>query len=979
MDRWRQIEALFDQALSQPSSDRDAYLRRACAQDLELYREVTTLLSHDADGTNGESWAARAAEALLEERSRTPQSSSSRASLAPGMSLGPYEVTGVAGAGAMGEVYHARDSHLHRDVALKVLPDVFARDPDRLARLKREAQVLASLNHQHIAAIYGFEDRDGIHALVLEFVEGATLAQRIARGPIPLDEALRIAKQIAEALETAHEHGIVHRDLKPANIKVKPDGAVKLLDFGLAKAIDPTPTRNDCAPSQQVTSHELTEKGVILGTWAYMSPEQARGVRVDSRTDVWAFGCVFYEMLTGHRAFDGPTSSDVLAAVLEHEPDFDALPAGTPDGISRLLRRALTKDVRDRLHAIGDARLEVVETLASLAGTPGSGTRNASRVTSSAKAFHAAHSTSSAAWRRVAVAVGVLGIAIASAIFWMRGRQPPVAPPVSRFELQLPEPAPLLLGGSNIGLGISRDGTRMVYPTNQALAVRLRNNDVSVIKTGFSAHPFFSLDGQWIGYIGDGLRKVAVTGGPSIQLAPAGPGATATWGEEVLILADAKGLFRVPLAGGLPEPVPGGTFPNPEQAAFPEVLPGGSTVLFTAIPTRGNTPELVATTPGARIEALDLRTGSRKVVVRGGGRPRYLPTGHLLYGVGDSIMAVAFDADRLETRGDPVHVAALGGTSFAVSNEGTLIYVANTPSLRRMVWVDRRGREEDLGAPPDLYNYLRLSPDGSRVAIDLRAGNREISIWNIERKLLDRFTLDPTDDVVPEWSRDGKGLVWASSRGDGGVPNLFIQAADRGGSPERLIESPHLQHPSGFAPDGRLLFAQAVPGGGDIMALSLDTRRVEPVIVTEATEGDANVSPHGRWLAYSSNESGSSEVYVSPYPNTNDGKTKVSASGGKHPLWSRNGRELYYRDIGGALLAVPVPPGPRFLPGKPMTILPASSTYLGDGAALSARHYDVSLDGTRFLMVKRVGGTSARSLVVEQNWTEELKRLASGK
>jgi serine/threonine protein kinase len=378
MDRWRQIEALFEAAVKRPPSDRDAYLRRACARDLGLYREVLSLLSYDADGTNDEPWAARAAEALLQQSSR--ESSSSSSSLAPGMSLGPYRVIGLLGAGAMGEVYRASDSHLNREVALKVLPELFALDPDRLARLKREAQVLASLNHQNIAAIHGFEARDGIQALVLEFVDGATLAQRIAHGPILLQEALPIAKQIAEALEAAHERGIVHRDLKPANIKVQPDGTVKLLDFGLAKAIDPISGTSDVSPSPPMPGHELTDGGAILGTWAYMSPEQARGMRVDSRTDVWAFGCVLYEMLTGQRAFDGPTSPDVVAAVLERQPDFGALPAGTPESISRLLRRALIKDVRNRLHAIGDARVDLVEALASLSGTP-SRARSSSCVT----------------------------------------------------------------------------------------------------------------------------------------------------------------------------------------------------------------------------------------------------------------------------------------------------------------------------------------------------------------------------------------------------------------------------------------------------------------------------------------------------------------------------------------------------------------------------------------------------------------------
>ena len=397
------------------------------------------------------------------------------------------------------------------------------------------------------------------------------------------------------------------------------------------------------------------------------------------------------------------------------------------------------------------------------------------------------------------------------------------------------------------------------------------------------------------------------------------------------------------------------------------------------IPTRTNTPDIAVTWPTSRIEALDLRTGSRKVVVRGGGRPRYVSTGHLVYGSGESIMAVAFDAERLETRGDPIQIAPQGSPNFAVSNEGTLIYVSGSSrSQRRLVWVDRHGRETELGAPPAEYIYPRLSPDGSRIALDVGGPNRDIWTWDIARKLLERFTLDPAEDALPQWSRDGTRLVWASTRH--GVPNIFMQAADRSGSPERLMESPHVQHPSTFAPDGRLLFGEAAPNNGirDLMALSLDTRRVAPVVATrEAAEGDAAVSPGGQWLAYTSNESGEFEVYVRPYPNSDGGQRKISTNGGRHPLWSRTGRELYYRNFGGAIIAVPVAALERLSLGEPVTILPANSGYTGAGAALSARSYDLSADDARFLMIKHGEASRPPSIVVVQHWYTELNVRAS--
>jgi serine/threonine-protein kinase len=491
---------------------------------------------------------------------------------------------------------------------------------------------------------------------------------------------------------------------------------------------------------------------------------------------------------------------------------------------------------------------------------------------------------------------------------------------------------------------------------------------------GLTSQLFFSRDGRWIGYIDDGLRKVSVDGGPSILLARVGAGATATWGEQVIIVADVNGLFKVPPDGGVPERIPGATFASHEQPAFPEILPQDSAVLFTVVAARTISPSSAATAPESRIEGIDLRTGVRRVVVRGGGRPRYISTGHLVYGSGETINAVPFDAARLEARGDPAPVAHGGASSFAVSREGTLVYRSDDGAKHRtLVWVDRDGREEDLGAPPGDYIVPRVSPDGLRVALDVGGPDRNIWVWDIRRKLLECVTLNPAEDGWPRWSPDGRWLFFASAR-DGPVPNIFRQSADRGGSAERVIVSQRLQHPTGFAPDGKLLITERAPDNGlsDIVAYSFDTRRVEPVI-TEGDEGAGAVSPDGRWMAYESIESGEIDVYVRAYSTTDGGRWKVSRNGGRQAVWSRDARELFYRDYGGALIAVPVPPGPRFLPGEPVTILPTQTTYAGSGAAITSRTYDVSPDGSRFLMIRMGNENRQPSLIVVQNWSEELK------
>ena len=880
----------------------------------------------------------------------------------------------------MGEVYRARDAKLNRDVALKILPDAFAGDPDRLARFTREAQTLASLNHTNIAHIHGLEESGDVRALVMELVEGEDLAQWIARGAIRLDEALPIARQIAEALEAAHEQGIVHRDLKPANIKVRPDGTVKVLDFGLAKAMEPVGRAPNVSQSPTITTPAMTQAGMILGTAAYMSPEQARGRTVDKRTDIWAFGCVLYEMLTGTRAFAGEDVTDVLASVLAKEPDWARLPSNLSPALGTYIRRCLEKNPKQRIADAQDMRLALDGAFdtAALLSAPPVATRTAS------------------AWVAGALVVGAV---VAGAVVWVVTRPPPRPQPhVWRLQVVPPGTAALSItvGQGQRELAITPDGSRVVYVGNlgtQLLVRAMDSLDPVPLYTGRPRGPFVSPDGQWAAFADAGqLKKVPVSGGLAVPITPTsmdGPTALgATWGpDDTIIFATtngATGLQRIPAAGGAPTVL---TRPDVEQGeadhAWPEWLPGGRAVLFTILARNGGLD-------AAQVAVLDLGTGKHRVLLRGGSHGYYVPSGHLIFATTGTLRAVRFDLDRLETRGTPVAVVPgvattpNGDINAVVSADGTLVYVPGTASIEleaRLAWVDRRGVETPIAAPPRGYSQPRLSPDGKRVAV--YTIDRDHDLWLSDLgPTLTRLTSGSGADYSPVWTPDGHRLIFSSQSTSAG--NLFSQAADGAGAAEQLTESPNLQVPTGISPDGRtLIFTEtSAKTGADIMQLTLnDTRPVSALVQSEFTERNGIISPDGQWLAYESNENSSQfEIFVRPFPDVNRGRWQVSAAGGTRPVWARSGRELIYVSPSGALMAAGVARGPTWASTTPALVVKEGYMVLPGNPG---RTYDISPDGQRFLMIKdRSAGNQTAApagLIVMEHWVEELKRLVPAK
>ena len=893
--------------------------------------------------------------------------------IGPGTRLGPYEVTALLGEGGMGKVWRAHHTGLKRDDALKVLPDAFASDPDRLARFQREAQVLASLNHPNIAHVHGLERADGVQALVMELVEGPTLADRIAQGPIPVDEALPIAKQIAEAMEAAHEQGIIHRDLKPANIKVRPDGTVKVLDFGLAKALEPTGAMSpNVSQSPTIMSPAMmTGVGMLLGTAAYMSPEQARRKAVDKRSDIWAFGCVFYEMLTGKRAFGGEDVTETLASVVKTEPAWDGLPDHLPPVIRVFLRRCLQKNPKQRLQDIGDMRLAMegaFETAAQPAQSP---------------------AVAQPAWRRplvvaaVTAVVAVVGSAFAAWSLW-----PAIEPPaINRFEYVLPTDQAFRRLGRPV-LALSPDGRQFVYNTGKGLHLRTMGELQARLIPGTEEDlnsPFFSPDGQSVAYFafaGTQLKRIPISGGASVKIADATNLYGASWGTDGTILfGQPEGIMRVSANGGTPELVIPAR--EGEQVDSPQLLPDGESVLFS-VTTAGNSTRRW---DDAQIVVQSLSTGARTVVVQSGSDARYLPTGHLIYAREESLFAVAFDAATRAIVGSAVPVmqgvarapdpaGTTATANYGVSNNGTLVYVAGGLGARTLVWLDREGRETPLAAPARRYAQAQLSPDGSRVAVVIEG---DIWVWDNGRGTLTRLTFDASEEWSPLWTPDGSRIVFATV--DKGI---FWKASDGTGESQPLLETKGLAMPSTWAPDGTLLY-YLMEGIGRLSMTGAP--KGETLLDTKFWEIRPAVSPDGRWLAYESDESGQFEIYVRPFPNVSSGRWLMSTfGGGVEPHWAPDGRALFYRTSANAgdnqrLMSVTVESkGTAFVAHTPESLFSLASIRLGG----YVRNYDVAPDGERFLFTKNFvnveasreteRSVSSRIIVVE-NWFEELKRL----
>jgi Tol biopolymer transport system component len=899
----------------------------------------------------------------------------SRLPLIPGGArLGIYEVTALIGEGGMGLVYRARDTKLNRDVALKVLPDSFASDPDRLARFTREAQTLASLNHPNIAHIHGLEESGGVRALVMELVEGDDLSQRIAKGVIPIDDALPIAKQIADALEAAHEQGIIHRDLKPANIKVRSDGTVKVLDFGLAKALDPKSSSATADVTAAITSPAMTHAGMILGTAAYMSPEQARGRTVDKRADIWAFGAVLYEMLTGRSAFADEDVSLTLSKVLRQDPDFDAFPSSVPARVIQAIRVCLRKDPKQRAGDIRDVRLTLEGAFETAAPQTA--------------ALAAAAAPRSVVARALPAVAALLVVALGIALWAPWRAEKPVDRPLVRLDVDLGADAAFPTFNYGTSVAISPDGMRLVFASGNRLFTRRLDQPTATELAGTegAAQPFFSPDGQWVGFAARGkVHKISVEGGPVVPVGDVGGiFAGASWAEDGFIFVGdgggGKGLLQLPDTGGTAKilaPADGA-----ELQVEPQVLPGGKALVFAS----GNASSGV---DSYTIEVLTRADGRRKVVIRGGQSPRYLAspdgTGHLVYVNKATLFAIPFDLATLEPRGTAVPVLddvaygfQMNAGLFAVSRAGTLIYRrarSAAAAMTTMQWISASdggtSKKAPLPATPGAYHMPRLSPDGQRIAYVISEGaNQDIWVFDLQRDARRKLTFGGVNQS-PVWSPDGQYIVFEKI-GQG----LFQARADDASQPQALMLRSIPQLPSSFSPDGKQL---AYFEGSRIWALPLQDQGVQlkagtPEQIIKSTFGDQwpSISPDGRWLAYQSNQSGKFEVYVRAFPPsaTSSGGKLVSNNGGTFPHWSRTG-QLVYKSADQLMTVSYRVNGPTFIADKPRVWITSLS-------GTSGFDWDLAPDGKRVVALIPENTAQAaqpeHAIVMLQNFADELRR-----
>ena len=909
-------------------------------------------------------------------------------SISPGTKLGSYEIVSPLGAGGMGEVYRARDTRLGREVALKVLPTAFASDPERMARFQREAQVLASLNHPRIGAIYGFEDSNGVRALVMELIEGPTLADRIARGAIPIDEALPLAREIAEALEAAHDRGIVHRDLKPANVKITPDGNVKVLDFGLAKAVEGDISSTDIQNSPTLTRMS-TQAGIILGTAAYMSPEQAKGKTVDRRTDIWAFGCVLYEMLTGNRAFEGETVTDTLAAVIRGEPDWTLLPANTPQAVRNLLLRCLKKDPKQRLQSIGEARITLDEVL--------SGSSQAMAPIQESQSLPSAK-PSSLRFLPWAIAA-LLGVALLVALFALRQASRPSAQKFTELSLWIP-PDQQLDTISGPAVVISPDGSRLAYvirdrgSNSGKLYVREMDNRAATLLSGAGGAdvPFFSPDGQWIGFFGDGkLKKISVRGGAAIVLCDANGYRGGTWSEDGTIVFPAQftsPLYRIPAAGGTPEET---THLDTARAEithrWPQFLPGGKALVFTSSADNNFFEH-------AKVEVASLDKGVGKVLVENAYFGRYLAGGYLAYVSQGTVFVAPFDAKGLKITGTAIPVLqgvdadlSNGAVQLSVSQNGTAVYLSGGKVNQNLniALLDRKGNASTLMSDQPDASSPQISPDGKRLAFQKITG---IWVHDLVRGTTSPVTPGSAGASYPVWSPDGEWITYAHPRstGKGTGQGIFRKRSDGTGEEVALTPDHSLNaYPGSWSPDGKVLvFYQLSEKDGsccEMWTLTIDEngKPQEPRrFLEQGSNGKARFpqfSPDGRWLSYMSWESGLAQVYVVPFSG-GVGKWQISTNGGMEGHWSKTGHELFYiTGNGSTLMSVPYSVDKNsFQPGNPQELF--TDRFEPRAPFMS---YDVMPDGQHFVMFQFAGGRAASTSepTVALNWLDQVRQLVA--
>ncbi len=958
-DRWKEIERIYHAALERKEAERADFLAETCRDDAELRREVESLLGYEtrAEGFI-EGPALDAAAQGMPQQPAQPMI---------GRRIGVYEITSLIDRGGMGEVWRARDSKLGREVAIKSLPEEFAKDEERLARFEREAKLLASLNHPNIAAIYGLEEDNGAGFLILELVEGDTLAEFLTAGSLPVKSALNIALQVAEGLEAADEKGIIHRDLKPANIKVTPDGKVKVLDFGLAKTI----AGEIPGPDLSIQTELETREGIIQGTPAYMSPQQARGEVVDKRVDIWSFGCVLYEMLTGRRAFPGERLTDTIARILEREPDWEGLPANLHPAVQKLLHRCLEKEPKNRWQAVGDVRVELEQLLAGK-DEPLSESELESQSRPTRVLFGSQ-----------AIALLLVGVFIGGFVAWSVLPEP-VPNPTRRFEIDS-SPAERVLGA----MSVSPDGQSIVYVgsgdgIDRRLYLRRMDSfeGLTIEGTEGARSPIFSPESTWVAYVNSEsghIMKLLLPEGRPLSVYEFEEAPEAVWrrsvntwaGTDRIVFVDEDlGLSWVSSDGGPRQIVTSINKADGEIAhRNPYALPGAREVLFT-IERDGGIEEW-------SLAVVSLETGEIKNLDAAGSRAQYAPTGHLIYNGPEGPMAAPFDLAALELTGQPVDILeeVAIALSWGFGDDGSLVYIADEAVGRRragrLVWVDREGNEQQLAGPPGAYVMPRLSPDRSQIAVNSRTN--QVLLFDVETGAGRQLTFADGRNIAPVWTPDGMRVAFGGSD-----LNLYWKLADGSGPDELLLERENEAVPMSWSPDGRYLafYENGPPETQGIYVLSMEDRTAEPFLVTADQERSPMFSPDGRFIAYTSDESGQTEVYVEPFPRTG-GKWKISLDGGVGPLWSRSGQELFYLNGGSQMIAVDYENMPTFSPGAQRPLFTKfASRILNPNFA----NYDIDPGGHRFVFIKQVAFSSetdadARSAKINivLNWFEELK------